>query len=130
VGFAPGLNPLHVVSIPEVISVGPFAQPVPLTGRLAGPPTRGRQTVKLALGIMPVGMEENVAAAALASVGVGTHRVPNSKKIQASVQSETAPAGRKKAKKEEEFSRWKSEEITPKNMDFQTARKPPLSFRR
>jgi hypothetical protein len=38
--------------------------------------------------------------------------------------------GRKKpTKKEEEFSRWKSEEYHHKKTEFQTAAFPPLSFR-
>jgi hypothetical protein len=35
----------------------------------------------------------------------------------------------KPTKKEEEFSRWKSEEYQPKKTEFQTATIPPLSFR-
>jgi hypothetical protein len=50
---------------------------------------------------MPVGLEESVAAAALASLVLGTHRASSGKKIQSPVQSQTAPPGRTKTKKEE-----------------------------
>jgi hypothetical protein len=72
--LAPLPNPLHVVGTAEVISVGGLAQPTPLTGGLAGATTIGRQTVKLAIRVMSVGMEELIAAAALPSLLLGTHR--------------------------------------------------------
>ena len=102
--MAPGSDSFHVIGIAEVISVARFAQPAPLTGGLAGPATLWGQTVKLAAGIMPVRVEEKIAAAALASFVLGTHHSPSRKNIEAPVQSQIAPPRRTKRKKEEKFS--------------------------
>ena len=95
-GFAPLLDPLHVLSVAEVISVGWFSQPAPLTGGFAGAATSGSQTEKLTVGIMNVGSEKYFAAAALASVELGTHRPPSGKKIRPANQSKNGPGRRGK----------------------------------
>ena len=122
--MAPLSNPLHVVGTAEVILVGGLAQPAPLTGGLAGAATLRRQAVKLALGVMPVGMEELIAAAALASLLLGTHRASSWKKIQPPVQSQTAPPRKNKTKKEEKLSRRKREEHHPEEDGFSKRRFP------
>jgi len=84
------LDPLDVFGVAEVISIGWFLEPAPLTGGLAGTAASRRRTIKLPIGIMAVRREEDVTAAALASVVWGAHHVPSRKKIQAPRQSKTA----------------------------------------
>ena len=84
------MDPLDVFGVPEVISIGWFLEPAPLTGGLAGTAAIRRRTIKLAIGIVAVRREEDVTAAALALVVFGAHRAPSRKKIQAPRQSKTA----------------------------------------
>ena len=86
-GFAPLSDPLHVLGVAEVISIAWFAQPAPLTGSFAGLATSRSQTENLTAGIMNVGGEKGFAAAALASIVLGTHRSPSAKKTDPSKQS-------------------------------------------
>jgi hypothetical protein len=103
--FAPLLDPLHVLGVVEVISTAWFSQPAPLTGGFACLATIRSRTEKLTTGIMNIGSEKHFAAAALASVVLGTHRLPSGKKTGPSDQSKTSPGSREKVKKEENFSR-------------------------
>ena len=89
IGFAPLLDPLDVLGVAEVISIGWFLEPAPLTGGLAGAAAIRRRTIELAIGIVAVRREEDVTAAALASLVLGTHRAPNRKKNQPPVQIQT-----------------------------------------
>jgi hypothetical protein len=129
-GFAPSLDPLHVLSVAEVISVACFSQPAPLTGGFAGPATSRSQTEKLTAGIMNVRSKNYFAAAALASVELGTHGPPSGKKTRPANQSKNSPGRREKKTKEEKFSRRISKKIRGKKKQFQTGGFPPLSFRR
>jgi hypothetical protein len=79
---------------------------------------------------MPVGTEESIAAAALPSLLLGTHRASSRKKIQPPVQSQTAPPGRTKRRRKKSYRAGRGKKITRKKTDFQTAASPPLSFRR
>jgi hypothetical protein len=90
IGFAPLLDPLDVLGVAEVISIGWFLEPAPLTGGLAGTTAIRRRTIKLAIGIVAVRREGDVTAAALSLVVLGAHRAPSRKKIQAPRQSKTA----------------------------------------
>ena len=90
IGFAPLLDPLVVLGVAEVISIGWFLEPAPLTGGLAGTTAIRRRTIKLAIGIVAVRREGDVTAAALSLVVLGAHRAPSRKKIQAPRQSKTA----------------------------------------
>ena len=114
-GFTPLLDPFHVLGVAEVISVAWFAQPAPLTGGFAGLATSRSQTEKLTTGIMNVRSKTCLAAAAFASVMLGTHRLPSRKKTGPSNQSKNSPGRREKTKKEEKFraeARRKSERRT------------------
>jgi len=53
---------------------------------------------------MKVGGEELNAAAALASIGLGTHRAPSGKKTERSYQLKNGPARKAELKKEEKLS--------------------------
>jgi hypothetical protein len=133
IGFAPLLDPLDVFGVPEVISIGWLLEPAPLTGGLAGAAAIRRRTIELAIGIVAVRREEDVTAAALASVVLGTHRAPNRKKIQPSVQIQTTACGRTKTKKEEKIWLRKREENYPEehgfsNRQFSTTIIPPLTI--
>ena len=90
ISFAPLLDPLDVLVVAEVISIGWLLEPAPLTGGLAGTTAIRRRTIKLAIGIVAVRREEDVTAAALSLVVLGAHRAPSRKKIQAPLQSKTA----------------------------------------
>ena len=90
ISFAPLLDPLDVLVVAEVISIGWLLEPAPLTGGLAGAAAIRRRTIKLAIGIVAVRCEEDVTAAALSLVVLGAHRAPSRKKIQAPLQSKTA----------------------------------------
>ena len=73
-GLAPLLDVSDVLRIPEVVAVGRFAKPAPLAGQFAGVAAGGFATVTLAVEIAGIGEEELAAIAALASLGLGTHR--------------------------------------------------------
>ena len=95
-GVAPLPDPLHVLGVAEVISVAWLAQPSPLTRGFAGLATIRSQTEKLTAGIMNVRTEKCFAAAALASIGLGTHRPPSGKKTEPAKQSKKHPRRREK----------------------------------
>jgi hypothetical protein len=128
--LSPLLDPFHIGLVPEVIFIPWFPEPLPLAPSFAGPAAIGGQTEKLASGIMNVRCEENFAAAALASVSLGTHRAQNEKKTKATDQSKSGDQRKKKPKKEENFSARISKKINPKKTQFQTGGFPPLPFRR
>ena len=73
-GLAPLLDVSDVLRIPEVVAVGRFAKPAPLAGQFAGVAAGGFATVTLAVEIAWIWGEELAAIAALASLGLGTHR--------------------------------------------------------
>ena len=123
------LDPLDVLGVAEVISIGWFLEPAPLTGGLTGAAAIRRRTIKLAIGIVAVRREENVTAAALASVIFGAHRAPSRKKIIAPLQSKNAPGKTGRNKEGRRVFRWKRKKISRKKTDFQTATFPPLSSR-
>jgi hypothetical protein len=131
-GFAPSLDPLHVLSVAEVISVACFSQPAPLTGGFAGPATSRSQTEKLTAGIMNVGNEKYFAAAALASVVLGTHRPPSGKKTGPTNQSKNS-SGRREENEEgrkvfaQNLEENQREEKTISNRRFSPAIIPPLT---
>jgi hypothetical protein len=93
-GFAPLLDPFHVLGVAEVISVAWLAQPAPLTGGFAGLATSRSQTEKLTTGIMNVSSKTCLAAAAFASIVLGTHRLPSGKKTGPPNQSKNSPGRR------------------------------------
>ena len=82
-GFAPLLDPGDIIGGAEVIAVLGFLQPAPLTGGFAGATADRSRTIKLAIGVVAVRLEEDLAAMALASIGFGTHRASIRKKIPA-----------------------------------------------
>ena len=73
-GLAPLLDVSAVLRIPEVVAVGRFAKPTPLAGQFAGVAAVGFAAVTLAVEIAGIWEEELAAIAALASLGLGTHR--------------------------------------------------------
>jgi len=73
-GLAPLLDVSDVLRIPEVVAVGRFAKPTPLAGQFAGVAAGGFAAVMLAVEIVWIWGEELAAIAALASLGLGTHR--------------------------------------------------------
>jgi hypothetical protein len=129
-GVAPLADPFHIGGPPEIISIGRLAQPALLTGRLAGTATSRGRTIKLAPGIMAVRSEEQIATAAFASVGRGTHHGPSRKKIPVSDQSQKPRdlEGRKRRRKndlaleEGRKSRGRKRNFKPpENLHFQFA---------
>jgi hypothetical protein len=98
-GFAPLPDPLHVLSVAEVISIAWFSEPAPLTGSFAGLAAIRSQTEKLTARIMNVRSEKGLTAATPASIGLGTHRPPNGKKTQPSNQSKTVREEEKKRRR-------------------------------
>jgi hypothetical protein len=71
---APLLDAPDLVGAPEGVAVAVLAEPATLAGGLAGLAAIGAGTIALALGGAPVGKEEDVAAAALASARRTAHR--------------------------------------------------------
>ena len=116
--FAPLLDPLHIGGVAEVVSIAGFPQPTPLTGGFAGPATFRSQTEKLTAGVMNVWSKTSFAAAALALVVLGTHRLPSGKKTRPSNQSKNRPGRREKTKKEEKFYSEAWKKTTPKKTEF------------
>lgn len=122
-------GPAGGLGVAEVISIGWLLEPAPLTGGLAGTAAIRRRAIKLAIGIVAARREENVAAAALALVVLGAHRAPSRKKIQAPLQSKTAPGRNKEGRRvfavEEEENQ--PEENGFSNRHVSTTFIPPLT---
>ena len=95
--FAPLSDPLHVDSVAEVFSIAWLAQPAPLTVGLAGLAAIRCATEQLSAKIMRARREEYFAAAALASVVLGTHRAPSEKKTKPPNQSKSGSGRREKS---------------------------------
>ena len=75
-GLAPLLDAGHVLGITEVVTVGRFAQPSPLAGRLAGLLAIGFPAVLLPGAIAVIREEKGAATAALTSLWFVAHREP------------------------------------------------------
>jgi len=97
--LAPELDAEHLVGTAEVIAVGGFAQPAPLTGGLAGLPTSGLGTIVLAGLVTRIGNEKLGATAAFASGLLAAHREPLLKEAQPG--RKRKKKNRKKTKSEE-----------------------------
>src|SRR5437016_14480510 len=94
--LAPELDAAHLVGTAEIVAIGSFAQPAPLTGGLAGLPTSGLGTIVLAGLATRIGKEKLGATVAFASGLLAAHREPHLKGAQAGRKRTTKK--RKKAK--------------------------------
>ncbi len=128
--FTPLLDPLHVLGVAEVISVAWLSQPAPLTLGFAGPATFRSQTENLTAGVMNVWSKTSFAAAALALVVLGPHRLPSGKKTRPSYQSKNRPGRREKTRRKKSFTAKLGRKRRRRKRNFQTASFSPLSFRR
>jgi hypothetical protein len=128
--LAPELDTAHLVGTAEVIAVGGFAQPTPLTGGLAGLPTRGRRTVVLAGFVARIGNEKLGATAAFASGLLAAHREPHHAERLRGRKLKRIPEEDETRRRKKRFrvKGWKK--TLRKKTEFQTARFRPLSFRR
>jgi hypothetical protein len=94
--LAPELDAAHLVGTAEVVAVARFAQPSPLAGGLAGPPTIRLGTIVLAGFVARIGNEKLGATAAFASGVLAAHREAHLKEAQ---------PGRKRKKKNRKKTR-------------------------
>jgi len=97
--LAPELDAAHLIGTAEVVPVGGFAQPAPLTGGLAGLPTSGLGTIVLAALVTRIGNEKLGATVAFASGLLAAHREPHLKEAQPG--RKRKKKNRKKTKSEE-----------------------------
>ena len=72
-GLAPLLDALDIFLAAEVIPVGRFRQPAPLTGGFAGAATVWFETEYLMISVAVLRSEELPAATALATICLWTH---------------------------------------------------------
>jgi len=99
--LAPELDAAHLIGTAEVVPVGGFAQPAPLTGGLAGLLTSGLGTIVLAVLVTRIGNEKLGATAAFASGLLEAHREFTSKK-RSREENEKRRIGRRRNRKKEE----------------------------
>lgn len=98
------MNPLDVISATEVIPVGTFGQPAPLTFGFAGSATIGRRAEGLVMHVPVIRREKLPATPAFATNYFAAHPEPQTAKTYARIPGKKKTQEDPKEKKEEELS--------------------------